>query len=157
MAKRHERTNRARSLRRTETKSEKLLWSLLRAKQICGLKFRRQHPVGPFFADFACVSTKLVVEIDGGYHDEMGESDLSRQAYLEEHGWSVIRFTDRDVIDDPESVAIAIARHLGLSFDYLQRKGTGSGMENIDAPNRRVEEPSPAATASDPPASGRVS
>ena len=157
MNNRIERAKRARSLRRTETKSEKLLWSLLRAKQICGLKFRRQHPIGPFFADFACVTAKLVVEIDGGYHDAVVESDTSRAEYLQESGWSVIRFDDRDVIDDPESVGTAIARHLGLSFDYQNRKGTGSGMENIDAPNRREEKPSPAATASDPPASGRVS
>jgi len=122
---------RARSLRSNETKSEKLLWSLLRSKQVCGLKFRRQHPIGPFFADFACNSQKLVVEIDGGYHDAVAESDLSREAYLKKLGWDVVRFSDQDVEDDPEAVAIAIARHLGLRFEFRKRKKSGSGMKHV--------------------------
>jgi len=59
-----QRKQKARHLRAGQTKSEGLLWSILRAKQVCGLKFRRQHPIGSYFADFACVSKKLVIEID---------------------------------------------------------------------------------------------
>ncbi|MFT7639078.1 MAG: very-short-patch-repair endonuclease [Pirellulaceae bacterium] len=55
------------------------MWHAIRGKQLSGLKFRRQHPIGPYYADFACVTRKLVVELDGGYHDYQDESDLSRQ------------------------------------------------------------------------------
>ena len=157
MSKHGDQTKRARSLRRAETKSEKLLWSLLRDKQVCGLKFRRQHPIGPFFADFACVSRKLVVEIDGGYHDAIGENDLSREASIQREGWSFIRFSDLDVEQDPEAVAMGIAKHLGLHYEFQKRSGTGSGMDSVKSPSRRQpSRPSPAATASDPPG-GRVS
>ena len=74
---------RARSLRKRQTVSEGLLWSLLRAKQLCGLKFRRQHPIEPWIVDFACRERMLVVEIDGGYHDNVVENDLKRQEHLE--------------------------------------------------------------------------
>ena len=62
-------TNRARELRQRQTKAESLLGDAVRAKRLCGLKFRRQYAIGPFFADFACVARKLIVELDGGYHD----------------------------------------------------------------------------------------
>jgi very-short-patch-repair endonuclease len=75
-------THRARSLRETKNTSEKLLWSILRGKQVCGLRFRCQHPIGTFSADFACVTKRLVVEIDGGYHDLIGEADLQREEFL---------------------------------------------------------------------------
>ena len=88
-------TQRAKSLRSTQTEAEGLLWSVLRGKQLCGMKFRRQHPVGPFFADFACVSRRLVVELDGGYHDSIQDNDIKRQQYHSEQGWKVLRFTVR--------------------------------------------------------------
>jgi len=59
------RTERAKDLRRTGSRAEQVVWELLRAHRMAGLKFRRQHPIGPFFADFACVARKLVIEIDG--------------------------------------------------------------------------------------------
>ena len=148
--------NRAKKLRQSQTDFESFLWSILRAKQVCGLKFRRQHPIGPFFADLACVKHKLVVEIDGGYHDLVADSDLKREGYLKRNGWTVIRFSDEEFEDDPESIAIAIANHLGLPYEFSRREGTGSGMENVGAPNKRRfhGNPSPAATASDPPEGG---
>jgi len=111
---------------------------MLRGKQLCGLKFGRQHPIGPFFADFACVSHRLVIEIDGGYHDSVPDRDLSRQAAIESEGWRVIRFSDQDAQQVPESVAIGISDYLGLNDEYRKRLGTGSGMENITAPNKRL-------------------
>ena len=132
-----QKTSRARELRKAETKSEKLLWSLLRAKQLCGLKFRRQHPIGPFFGDFACRAKMLVVEIDGGYHDHTAEEDLQREAFLRQEGWDVFRVTAEDVEDDPEAVAVGIARHLGLEFDFIRRDGTGAGMESLRSPNKQ--------------------
>jgi very-short-patch-repair endonuclease len=101
------------------------------------LKFRRQHQIGPFFADFVCVSRKLVVEIDGGYHDLVVESDLSREAFLRKEGWDVIRFDDGDVEDDPEATAIEIAKHLGLKYEFRKRMGSGAGMQNVNASNKK--------------------
>ena len=124
---------RVRSLRRTQTVSEGLLWSVLRARQLCGLKFRRQHPIEPWIVDFACPQQRLVVEIDGGYHDNIVENDLQRQEHLESMGWKVIRFRDKDVEEDAEAVARAIARELNLEYEFSPRKATGSGMSSIKA------------------------
>ena len=121
---------RARSLRKTQTVSEGLLWSVLRARQLCGLKFRRQHPIEPWIVDFACPEKMLVVEIDGGYHDYMVENDLKRQEQLVSMGWKVIRFTDKDVEEDADAVARAIARDLDLEYEFSPRQATGSGMHS---------------------------
>ena len=117
------------------------------------MKFRRQHPIGPFFADFACVSQRLVVELDGGYHDSVQDQDLKRQQYLTSQGWKVVRFTNEDVLRDVESVLIAIASHMGLGF--IHRAGTQKlgGMLSDHDPN--LPWPHPAACASDLP-SGEV-
>jgi very-short-patch-repair endonuclease len=68
------------------------------------LKFRRQHPIGPYFADFACASHHLVVELDGEYHDHIQGDDLERQRVLESQGWEVLRFANADVLDDVEAI-----------------------------------------------------
>ena len=117
-----DRTDRARDLRQRRTKAESLLWQVLRAKRFCGLKFRRQHPIGPFIADFACPELNCVIEDDGGYHECVEASDRSRQAFLENEGWRVLRFTNEDVLDDVEAVAIAIVRQLGLEREFGGRK-----------------------------------
>jgi very-short-patch-repair endonuclease len=130
-------TRRARELRESETRSEGLLWGLLRAQQLCGLKFRRQHPIGPYAADFACVSHLLIVEIDGGYHDSVIEADLIRQTWLVEQGWSLIRFTDEEVESDAEGAGRAIASELGVDYEFRSRKSTGSGMQNVRSRNWR--------------------
>lgn len=109
-----QKTDRARELRQQQTKAESLLWQVLRAKRFCGLKFRRQHPIGPFFADFGCRELRCIIELDGGYHENVYESDVSRQEYLENEGWRVIRFANEDVLEDIEAVAVSIARQLGF-------------------------------------------
>ena len=128
---------RARSLRKTQTASEGLLWSVLRARQLCGLKFRRQHPIEPWIVDFACPEKMLVVEIDGGYHDDIVENDLKRQEQLVAMGWQVIRFTDKDVEEDADAVARAIARELDLEYEFSPRKATGSGMRRSNEKKSR--------------------
>ena len=144
-------TQRAKALRSAQTKAEGLLWSALRGKQLCNVKFRRQHPIGPFFADFACVSQRLVLELDGGYHDSVQENDLQRQQYLVDQGWTVIRFTNEEVQRDIDSILIAIASHLGVRFSHRKRTDRRSGiMSDID-PNQSRASPHPAATASDLP------
>ena len=128
---------RARSLRETQTVSEGLLWSVLRARQWCGLKFRRQHPLEPWIVDFACPQQMLVVEIDGGYHDDVVEHDLKRQEHLESMGWKVLRFTDKNVEEDVEAIARTIARELNLEYEFSPRKATGSGMKSINDTKQR--------------------
>ena len=120
-------TNFARQRRSQATTSESLLWSVLRDRQLCDLKFRREHPIAGCIADFACIGKKLVVEIDGGYHDQTGQQDVDRENKLRKLGWSVIRFTDKEVEQDVDAVARAIAKHLGLEFSYNKtaRKPTG--------------------------------
>ena len=130
-------TMRSRSSRQSQTTSEGLLWSVLRAKQLCGLKFRRQHPIEPWIVDFACPPKMLVVEVDGGYHDNVVDDDLKRQKHLEALGWKVIRFTDKEVEEDAEAVARAIARELNLQYEFKPRTATGSGMKNTKAPKKR--------------------
>ena len=130
-------TTRARSVRVKQTRSEGLLWSILRAKQLCGLRFRRQHPIGPWITDFACPEKMLVVEIDGGYHEQTYNEDLRRQKYLQQLGWTVVRFTDDDVEQDTEDVGRAIAKQLNLPYEFKKRKGTGAGMKRVRAAKKR--------------------
>lgn len=120
-------------MRDTQTKSEGLLWSILRAKQLCGLKFRRQYPIGPWIADFACQSQMVVVEIDGGYHDVTSEEDLRREKHIRQLGWDIVRFTDKDVEEDAEAVARAIAQRLRLPYEFQKRNATGAGMNSVNA------------------------
>ena len=115
------------------------------------MKFRRQHPIGPFFADFACLSKELVVELDGGYHDSVPDNDLQREHYLTEQGWTVIRFSNEDVLRDIESVLIAIASHAGLPFSFRKRTDRRSGILSDNDPNELRRLPHPAAPASDLP------
>ncbi len=123
------RISNARERRRQSTPSEGLLWSILRARQLCGLKFRREHPIGGFIADFACEAKKIVVEIDGGYHDQTGEQDEARERMLRELGWDVLRFSDEDVERDAEAVGQAIAKYLRLEYSFQKRSGGGSGIK----------------------------
>ena len=111
-------TKNARELRVRQTKAESLLWSVLRGRRLCGLKFRRQHPLPPFIADFACVEKRLIVELDGGYHDMIGEADRSRQSLLEANGWTVLRFGNEDVLNDADAVTIGIAKSVGLDASF---------------------------------------
>ena len=99
---------RARELRREMTPAEKLLWSRLRNKRLDGLKFRRQHPLGPFIADFYCAACRLVVEIDGDIHDLQPEREAARTEQFAQYGYRVIRFRNKQVLNDIEDVLAAI-------------------------------------------------
>jgi very-short-patch-repair endonuclease len=102
------RTGRARALRRDQTDAERKLWSMLRNRQLDGCKFRRQVAIDRFFADFACVEAKLVVELDGGQHAERLMEDAERTQVLEACGWRVIRFWNHDVLAESDGVAQSI-------------------------------------------------
>ena len=99
---------RARELRQEMTPAEYLLWTRLRNQKLAGLKFRRQHPVGPFIVDFYCAAYRLVVEIDGDIHDLQMERDAARTEQLEGYGYRVIRFRNERVLNAVESVLAAI-------------------------------------------------
>lgn len=90
--------------------AENVLWQELRHKQVGGFHFRRQVPIGPYFADFACVKEKLVIEVDGVGHAEPHEilRDAKRTAYLESLGWRVTRFMNVEVFDEIDSVVESI-------------------------------------------------
>ncbi|MCX7362903.1 MAG: DUF559 domain-containing protein [Alphaproteobacteria bacterium] len=85
-----------------------MCWELLRAHRLRGLKFRRQLPIGPYFADFACVSRKLVIEVDGEHHAYQIEADARRTALMQRHGWQVLRFGANEVVQNLEGVWAAI-------------------------------------------------
>jgi adenine-specific DNA-methyltransferase len=100
---------RARELRANQTAAERLLWNHLRNRQVINLKFRRQHPIGQYIADFYCAEAKLIVEIDGDTHFNHGEYDQKRSAWLEEQGLRVIRFTNDQVLNSTDEVLRLIA------------------------------------------------
>jgi adenine-specific DNA-methyltransferase len=94
------------------TDAEQLLWRSLRSKQLNGHRFRRQHPIAQYIADFACIEQKLVVEIDGGQHQEQVEYDERRTAFLQKQGWQVLRFWNNDVLNNLDGVLSIIAENL---------------------------------------------
>lgn len=102
----------ARALRRTMTDSERRLWSRLRGEQL-GVKFRRQHPLGSFVADFACLQPKLVVELDGSQHAQQQAYDARRDAFFRAQGFDVLRFASNAPFLNLEGVLQVIADRLG--------------------------------------------
>ena len=99
----------ARGMRRQQTSAEAVLWGALQKKQVAGLRFRRQHPVGRFVLDFYCPACKLVVEVDGGVHDAQQERDAERTKALEHYGYRVLRFRNEQVMHDLPEVVRQIA------------------------------------------------
>lgn len=98
----------ARALRRETTVAERTLWSRLRRRQLCGFRFRRQHPIDRFIADFACSEAKLIIELDGAHHLEQIEADRQRTVDLERQGYRVIRFWNDEVLMQIERVLSVI-------------------------------------------------
>ena len=104
----------ARTLRRDMTAVEHRRWFLLRGRRLEGSKFRRQHPVGAFIVDFACVTHRLVVELDGVQHAEARAAyDARRTDWLEANGWRVMRFWNDQVYSTLDEVVDAIRAALG--------------------------------------------
>ena len=102
--------DRARAMRHEPAPAEQKLWSCLRARQLGGFKFRRQHPLGAFIADFFCFEARLVIEVDGDSHAEREEYDAARTKAIEKDGYLVIRFLNPDV-----------SRHLDAILEEILR------------------------------------
>jgi adenine-specific DNA-methyltransferase len=98
----------ARDLRNHPTDAEKILWQHLRLRQIGGCRFRRQRPVGPYIVDFVCLEKKVVIEVDGGQHNERVAYDAKRDDYLRTAGFVVLRFWDHEVLSQIDDVKEAI-------------------------------------------------
>jgi very-short-patch-repair endonuclease len=103
--------SRARRLRRQLTDAERRLWKYLR-RDISGYHFRRQVPVGPFIADFACLNPAIVIELDGGQHALQKTYDSKRDEFLRSRGFRVLRFWDNDVLTQTDSVLEVIVREM---------------------------------------------
>jgi len=96
------------------TDAERRLWSALRDRRLQRFKFRRQHPLGPYIVDFACIEHGLVIEADGGQHMDSAE-DVKRTAWVESRGWRVLRFWNNDILGNTEGVQLAILQALDQS------------------------------------------
>lgn len=121
---------RAKNLRQNQTDAEGLLWHYLRGKQLGGHKFRRQQPIGPYIADFACMPSKLLIELDGGGHAEQQSYDERRDAYLRERGYRVLRVWNNDVFENCTGVLERIYLELvGLEDAGFSEGGTASAQQ----------------------------
>ena len=92
--------------------AEARLWQQLRDRRLMGHKFRRQHSIGPFVADFACVAARLVIELDGSQHATAEVADARRTAFLNAQGWKVLRFWNAQVLTGIDDVLREILAHL---------------------------------------------
>ena len=104
----------AKKLRKESTDTEKIFWNILRSRKFENYKFRRQHPVGRYVADYYCHQSKLVIELDGKVHEneEQKNYDIERNKFMEEMGLNVLRIKNEDVIERLESVLELIEKNL---------------------------------------------
>lgn len=114
----------SRRLRGAATDAERKLWTLLSRRQFHGIKFRRQVPFGTFIADFASHEARLIVELDGGQHDERADYDARRTAFLNGEGYRVLRFWNNDVLTNPEGIIRALEMALEADEDRQLKDGT---------------------------------
>ena len=115
----------AKRMRKEPTDAEAALWELLRDKKL-GDKFRRQHLIDDFIVDFVCLSKNLVIEVDGGYHNDptQKEYDEQRTLYLNEKGFKVIRFTNEEVLGNTEAVLTKIKDILVNTPNFSKQNNT---------------------------------
>ncbi len=110
----------AAALRKQETLAEGLLWSYLREKKVGRLKFRRQQPIGPYVVDFVCLPAKVIVELDGGQHNEVSERvyDERRDRFLQQSGFTVLRFWNSEVFKNCfgvlDKIYMEVCKRMGI-------------------------------------------
>lgn len=118
-------TARARDLRNNATDAERALWQAISARKLSGIRFNRQVPVGPFICDFVARSIGLVIEVDGGQHDDAVDAERTR--YIQAQGFRVIRFWNNDVLGNLDGVIEDIMRVLAdMPSPNPSRKREGS-------------------------------
>jgi type I restriction enzyme M protein len=105
----------ARSLRKDQTKTEKIVWELIRDRKFMNYKFRRQHVIEGYVVDFYCHELKLGIEIDGGIHIKRKDYDKLRQEAIESEGITLIRIKNRDILNCKRSVLVKLKEAIGLS------------------------------------------
>jgi very-short-patch-repair endonuclease len=117
----------ARQLRKNQTDAEKLLWSIFRSRQLLGLKFRRQHSIGPYIVDFYCHAYRLCIELDGGQHYTKAgqQGDEARAALLHTRGLHVLRFSNLDVLKNLEGVLLTVVEKVTSLTPTLSRRERG--------------------------------
>ena len=120
-------TNFARKLRRKSTNAEAYLWRYLRNRQLEGLKFRRQQPIGKYIVDFVNFENKIIIEVDGGQHNVYKERDKIRDEWLNKQGFQVLRFWNNDILRNIEGVLEVIkGKILSPHPNPLPHRGEGS-------------------------------
>ena len=109
-------TQKARLLRKNLTPQEQKLWNILKNKQFYGYKFLRQYPIKPYIVDFICREAKIIIEIDGGQHNQAKDIayDKVRTDYLNKLGYKVIRFWNNDIDMNPEGVYKVLQYEMGI-------------------------------------------
>ena len=124
----------ARNLRNDATNAEQELWKHLRGRRLEGFRFRRQVPIAGFIADFVCPQAKLIVELDGGQHQQQEEYDAERSRILAAHGYRMLRYWNNAVMQDLESVVADIHRELTKGFTPPQPSPSLREREGVDSP-----------------------
>lgn len=124
----------ARKLRNNAIPVEQLFWELVRDRRFLGLKFRRQHQIGDYIADFYYDEKKLVIELDGGVHDESAriKIDHKRDAYMKSLGLNVFRLSNKQLMRNPEKILTSIASAVSPS-----PTGRGAGVRVNESRNRK--------------------
>jgi leucyl-tRNA synthetase len=120
----------ARANRQPQTESEDKLWQVVRNSQL-GVKFRRQHPIGTYIADFICLEKKLIIEVDGAIHNETKEYDENRTAVLNQLGFHVIRFTNTEVENDIDTVIASIKKECASIFSSIEEGARGEAFIEV--------------------------
>ena len=119
---------RAKEMRSKMTSAERVMWALLRKHRQAGFHFRRQHPMARFIVDFCCTKAKLCIEVDGSIHEQQRERDEERTAWLEAMGYTVLRFTNDEILD---------ARHLVARRIRAELMSPRSSAKAASAPSHR--------------------
>lgn len=121
----NEKLQQARELRQRQTRAEKIAWQALRNRNLQGYKFRRQHIIGGFIADFYCPQLKLIIELDGKIHDsDMARSnDLRREIVLKKYGLDILRIKNQHIIDNADSIRLFLARTIQQTLSLEEGEG----------------------------------